>query len=101
MGKVELGTDFYGVMSYRLPVFFEPEVRPIAMTEKGKHFSIDSETARVAITRPDYWTLFRDYVSAGAKTRFCCGNGGDTHGACCCGGWVHDAEKREPFAKLG
>ncbi|KAJ6613764.1 hypothetical protein B0H10DRAFT_2222003 [Mycena sp. CBHHK59/15] len=100
-GKLEMGDDFYGVVRYGLTVVFGPEEKPYAATHKWKHFSIDKTTAQAPSTRPDYWTLFREYVKAGAKMKFCCGKVAESAGICCCGGWVHDEEKQDAFSKIG
>ncbi|KAJ7692461.1 hypothetical protein B0H17DRAFT_541237 [Mycena rosella] len=98
-GKIELGDSFYGVVRIGFSILFGPQ--PSAVAERMKHFSIDKTTARATIVRQDWWTLFRGYVELGAKIRFCCGRVQGLDGLCCSGGWVHDAENREAFSRIG
>ncbi|KAJ6608644.1 hypothetical protein B0H10DRAFT_1815351 [Mycena sp. CBHHK59/15] len=92
-GKIELGSRFYGVIQIGISALFGPEHSP-AVAERLKQFSIDKVTAHAKIVRQDWWILFREYVAVGAKTKFCCGKIPGMDDVCCCGGWVHDAEKR-------
>ncbi|KAJ6571265.1 hypothetical protein B0H19DRAFT_1255254 [Mycena capillaripes] len=101
-GKIELGEDFYGCVRFALTVTFGGECEaPKTITERMVQFSIDKETARANIVRQDWWILFREYVELGAKIKFCCGRLPGVEDLCCCGGWVHDAEKRKAFTEIG
>ncbi|KAJ7723506.1 hypothetical protein DFH07DRAFT_946516 [Mycena maculata] len=91
-GKLEFGKNFYGVVRIGFYVLFDPLDSP-AKTEEMKSFSIDRATSRSSIVRQDWWILFREYVTLGAKMRFCCGRLEGLEDICCCGGLVHDAEK--------
>ncbi|KAJ7121601.1 hypothetical protein C8R44DRAFT_786537 [Mycena epipterygia] len=97
--KVELGDRFYGVGRVGFSVLFGANSN--AVSEKLKHFPIDKISARANIVRQDWWMLFREYVEVGAKMKFCCGRLPGMDDICCCGGWVHDAEKREAFSSIG
>lgn len=90
-GKVELGDRFYGVVRIGFAVLFGPDYATV--TEEMKVFSIDKATARAKIVRQDWWMLLKEYVELGAKMKFCCGRLPGMDDICCCGGWVHDAEK--------
>ncbi|KAJ7488337.1 hypothetical protein FB451DRAFT_1227031 [Mycena latifolia] len=98
-GKLEFGDNFYGSVRMGFSVVFNSR----AVAERMKHFSIDKRTARAKIVRQDWWILLREYAESGAKVKFCCGRlgGPGTDDICCCGGWVHDAEKLEAFSRLG
>ncbi|KAF8169003.1 hypothetical protein K438DRAFT_242583 [Mycena galopus ATCC 62051] len=101
-GRIELGRDFYGVVRYVFLVHFGKDKR-IIHTAKMRHFAISHEIARTRSLRADWWVLLREYINNGTKMRFCCGKIPIPHceDICCCGGWVHDAEKRGAFSKLG
>ncbi|KAJ7203254.1 hypothetical protein GGX14DRAFT_369690 [Mycena pura] len=95
-GAIELGGDFYGVLGIAFTVFFVPTgaAIPNSISEQVKYFAIDQATAQARLTRADWWILFREYVKLGAKIKFCCGRLPGVEDVCCCGGWVHDAERR-------
>ncbi|KAJ7440560.1 hypothetical protein B0H11DRAFT_2352637 [Mycena galericulata] len=97
-GRVEMGNRFYGVVRLDFFVMFSPT----ALTEEMKYFSIDIATARARIVRQDWWMLLREYVAVGAKMKFCCGqfSGPGLDDICCCGGWVHDAERLKAFSDI-
>ncbi|KAJ7062545.1 hypothetical protein C8F01DRAFT_1368328 [Mycena amicta] len=95
-GKIEQGSRFYGTGRFGLSAHFGPLERAV-LVENIKMFAIDRDTAYATRTRDDWWTLFREYVSVGAKLRFCCGRVPGALGGCCCGGWVHDEEKKNAF----
>ncbi|KAJ7175129.1 hypothetical protein C8R43DRAFT_976018 [Mycena crocata] len=97
-GRIELGDRFYGVGRVGIDVCVGGTS---VVTERLKHFSIDTETAPANIVRQDWWVLFREYVALGARIKFCCGKMGGVDDICCCGGWVHDDEKREAFQNVG
>ncbi|KAJ7644639.1 hypothetical protein FB45DRAFT_999614 [Roridomyces roridus] len=54
MGRIEMGSDFYGVARYALTVVFGPENAPNGAKHMWKHFSINKSTARAARTRLDW-----------------------------------------------
>jgi hypothetical protein len=90
-GKLEFGDNFYGVVHMGFFVAFNSGT----FVEKSNQFSIDKSTARAKIVRQDWWILLREYIELGAKVKFCYGRFEVPwmDDACCCGGWVHDAEK--------
>ncbi|KAF7300009.1 hypothetical protein MKEN_01323400 [Mycena kentingensis (nom. inval.)] len=92
-GKIEMGAQFYGTGCLAVLTQFAEMLPPVPNV---KMFAIDRETAFAKPTERDCWELFREYVNVGAKLRFCCGRvrGAST---CCCGGWVHDEEKKRAF----
>ncbi|KAJ7150682.1 hypothetical protein C8R46DRAFT_1305323 [Mycena filopes] len=98
-GKIELGDSYYGMGRYSFSVQFNEGWKE-QPTEKLNHFAISKETARAQSLRADPWVLLREYINVGAKMKFCCGRlripGMDD--ICCCGGWVHDEEKRKAFS---
>ncbi|KAL0059948.1 hypothetical protein AAF712_013297 [Marasmius tenuissimus] len=97
MGRIEMGRNFYGIISYIVIVTFTyPDGRPKALYPWPKQFSIDKSTARANALQVDWWNLFRQYVSMGKKIKFCCGKlaGDGFSDICCCGGWTHDEEKK-------
>lgn len=93
-GRVEMGTNFYGVIRYAFLVHFDD--RRVIHASKLRHFAITKETARAQSLRDDWWVLLREYISTGTKMRFCCGQVKlpGFEDICCCGGWVHDPEQR-------
>ncbi|KAJ6516547.1 hypothetical protein C8R47DRAFT_1312987 [Mycena vitilis] len=99
-GKIEMGSNFYGMGRYYFAVAFTEQ--KIIEFEYVRHFAISREVARAQSLHDKPWLLLREYISIGAKVRFCCGKlrnlGLDD--VCCCGGWVHDAEKRNAFASI-
>ncbi|KAK6988120.1 hypothetical protein R3P38DRAFT_3098341 [Favolaschia claudopus] len=101
-GKIELGDSFYGCVRVAIMAGYgsNPEV-PNMIAEEMKHISIDKQLARARLVREDWWMLFREYVALGARVRFCCGRLPGADDVCCCGGWIHDEEKRKAFLNLG
>ncbi|KAF7343749.1 hypothetical protein MSAN_01955500 [Mycena sanguinolenta] len=98
-GKVEMGARFYGCVRVGILATYGPSVdEPVAVIQRLNHFSIDDTTARAKIVRQDWFMLFREYVEQGARIKFCCGRLPGAEDVCCCGGWVHDEEKRKAFS---
>ncbi|KAJ7062553.1 hypothetical protein C8F01DRAFT_985962, partial [Mycena amicta] len=92
-GKIELGSQFYGTGRIGLTAHFGPLERAV-FAEHMTMFAIDRDRAHATRTRDDWWTLFREYVAVGAKLKYCCGRVPGARDACCCGGWMHDEEKK-------
>ncbi|THU83659.1 hypothetical protein K435DRAFT_822915 [Dendrothele bispora CBS 962.96] len=95
-GRIEFGNDYYGTRTYNVIATFKPG-NFLGTTFCPKQFAIDKRTAKVGVVREDWWILFREYVSAGQKMKFCCGKlniPGVTDDLCCCGGWTHDQGKK-------
>jgi hypothetical protein len=97
-GEVEFGDNFYGCVRVGLHVAYGPHLyAPTAVVQQMIHFSIDKDLARANIVRQEWWLLLREYIKLGARMRFCCGRVPGMEDVCCCGGWVHDEEKRVRF----
>ncbi|KAJ7928162.1 hypothetical protein B0H13DRAFT_1597845, partial [Mycena leptocephala] len=94
-GRIQLGASLFGVVRSVFLVCLGEDGQ-IPHTVNVRELSIDHEMARARPLREDWWLLLREYINTGAKMRFCCGKI-PTPGfedICCCGGWVHDTEKR-------
>ncbi|KAJ7890130.1 hypothetical protein B0H14DRAFT_2690686 [Mycena olivaceomarginata] len=101
-GEVEFGDNFYGCVRVGLHVAYGPHLyAPTAVVQQMIHFSIDKDLARANIVRQEWWLLLREYIKLGARMRFCCGRVPGMEDVCCCGGWVHDEEKRKAFLNVG
>ncbi|KAJ7779676.1 hypothetical protein B0H16DRAFT_1499580 [Mycena metata] len=86
--RLKLGDQFYGVARIGVDLCIGTSV----VTERLKTVVIDKTTARANLVRQEWWLLFREYVAAGRKMKFCCGEVPDMEGGCCCGGWAHEDE---------
>ncbi|KAF7293900.1 hypothetical protein HMN09_01186100 [Mycena chlorophos] len=95
-GKIEQGRQFYGIGRMGFTAHYG-DLSLGVTASYIKMFAIDKDTARAKPTTDQWWTLFRQYVEAGAKMRFCCGRVPGVEGVCCCGGWTHDEEKKKAF----
>ncbi|KAF7288923.1 hypothetical protein MIND_01408500 [Mycena indigotica] len=98
-GRIELGDEYYGTGRISYMARFVPGLSFSAghVATKQKVFAFSKEVAGAARTRDDWWILFREYVAVGAKMKFCCGRIPGFEDVCCCGGWVHDEEKKNAF----
>ncbi|KAK7046372.1 hypothetical protein R3P38DRAFT_3307753 [Favolaschia claudopus] len=98
-GKAEFGKSFYGCILMHIASFFGPDMN--ALSERVMHFHIDKTLAKANIARQDWSVLLREYVELGAKMHFKCGKVPGAEDICCCGGWVHEEEKRRAFTDIG
>nr|GAT46928.1 predicted protein [Mycena chlorophos] len=92
-GKIEQGRQFHGIGRMGFTAHYG-DLSLGVTASYIKMFAIDKDTARAKPTTDQWWTLFRQYVEAGAKMRFCCGRVPGVEGVCYCGGWTHDEEKK-------
>ncbi|KAE9404275.1 hypothetical protein BT96DRAFT_1016474 [Gymnopus androsaceus JB14] len=88
IGKQEYGENYYGTGLYVV----QAECGQDSLAIMEKFLSIDKHTANAKVLRKEWWLLFREYVKASSKLRFCCGRVG---GVCCCGGWTHPTNETE------
>ncbi|KIK58614.1 hypothetical protein GYMLUDRAFT_262435 [Collybiopsis luxurians FD-317 M1] len=96
MGKIEMGQRYFGTGSYLLVTDFGQG----AWTTKHKFFGIDKDIAKADVVRSEWWLLFLEYITAGAKMKFCCGKIEGMEDVCCCGGWAHHSVKQTAFRNL-